>query len=176
MAVCRKLAGGFFICGGSMETFRFKASLEDFKEWLTWYLETKCGLQIFGLQKSEDANRRVLSYVTLNSGIIKLLASPPETEELEITIPPLTLLEEFNPEVVSHIEALKVGIQERWPQSARKKRIGAPPLEERVDVEEKRKKAQEYRTKVEAGVPKEVAAQLIGHSRKTLERWVGRLL
>ena len=164
-----------------METFKIKASLEDFREWLIWYLETQCGLQIFGLQifASEDANHLVLSYVTLNGGIIKLLVSPPETEEREIIIPPPTLLEglnELNPEVVSHIEELKVGIQERWPQSARKKRIGAPPLEERADIEEKREKAQEYRTKVEAGVPKEIAAQLVGHSRKTLERWVKRLL
>lgn len=57
------------------------------------------------------------------------------------------------------------------------RRIGAPPLEERADVEEKREKAREYLQKVEEdGVPKEVAARLIGHDRKTLDRWAERLL
>lgn len=53
---------------------------------------------------------------------------------------------------------------------------GAPRLEERPDAESKREKAREYRKKVEKGKSKEIAAQLVGHSRKTLERWVERLL
>jgi hypothetical protein len=57
-----------------------------------------------------------------------------------------------------------------------KKRIGAPPLEERADVDEKRKKARDYLKSIEKGTPKEVAAHLVGHSRSTLERWVKRLL
>lgn len=56
------------------------------------------------------------------------------------------------------------------------RRKGAPPLEERADAEEKREKARKYLRKVENGVPKEIAAQLVGHCRKTLERWVKRLL
>jgi DNA invertase Pin-like site-specific DNA recombinase len=59
---------------------------------------------------------------------------------------------------------------------AEKKRKGAPPLEERPDVEEKREKARRYLKMITKGTPKHIAAQLVGHSRKTLERWVERLL
>jgi hypothetical protein len=60
--------------------------------------------------------------------------------------------------------------------SAEKKRMGAPPLEERPDVEEKREKARRYLEMTKRGRPKHIAAKLVGHSRKTLETWVERLL
>ena len=58
----------------------------------------------------------------------------------------------------------------------RKRRGGAPLLEERPDADEKREKARRYVEMISNGKPKEIAAQLIGHSRKTLDRWVERLL
>lgn len=64
----------------------------------------------------------------------------------------------------------------RAKSGAGKKRMGAPLLEERSDVEEKRVKARRYLERVQKGTSKEIAARLVGHSRKTLERWVKRLL
>ena len=71
----------------------------------------------------------------------------------------------------------RLGFTETAPaEKCAGKRKGAPPLEERVDVDEKREKALRYLKRIEGGTSKEIAAQLVGHSRKTLERWVKRLL
>lgn len=91
----------------------------------------------------------------------------------------------------SHVDAMQAYVQCLWNElirnglkidqelidrATRKKRKGAPRLEERADVEEKRKKARKYLERVESGTSKDTAAGLVGHSRKTLERWVERLL
>ncbi len=61
-------------------------------------------------------------------------------------------------------------------RGAGRKRKGAPLLEERPDVEERREKARKYQESVAKGTPKEIAAKFVGHSRRTLEAWVKRLL
>lgn len=81
------------------------------------------------------------------------------------------LFEEFCDWVVAQVWPEAIGRED-----TEKRRTGAPRLEDRNDVEEKRAKARDYQERVEKGTPKEIAAQLVGHSRKTLERWVKRLL
>jgi len=89
---------------------------------------------------------------------------------------------------MGHFDDLQAEINETWPGTVeptpaekgvgkrRKRRRGAPLLEERPDADEKREKARRYVKMISNGKPKEIAAQLIGHSRKTLDRWVERLL
>lgn len=76
----------------------------------------------------------------------------------------------------AHKQAAPRPAREDHAESVGARRRGAPPLEERADAADKRKKAEKYLQRVEKGMTKETAAQLAGHSRKTLETWVKRLL
>jgi hypothetical protein len=80
------------------------------------------------------------------------------------------------PKWLTELEPTQPLVSASVGEGTHKKPRGAPRLEERPDAESKREKAREYRKKVENGTSKEIAAQLVGHSRKTLERWVERLL
>ncbi len=53
---------------------------------------------------------------------------------------------------------------------------GAPRLEDRVNVDEMRKKATQYRELIMKGKSAKIAAETVGYSKKTLDRWVRRLL
>jgi len=78
-------------------------------------------------------------------------------------------------ETVSRIlDRYQVIIANLAEKLSRYHRGGAPKLEERVDVQEKRRLALEYLQQVQRGIPKKVAADLLGYSQKTLERWVRR--
>jgi len=95
--------------------------------------------------------------------------------------------------VAEYFGELLRSIAQRWPEAAEQlgigsprkvtkterppdKRTGAPRLEERNDVEEKRDKALKYQELVQGGLQKYLAAQLVGYPRSTLDRWVSRLL
>jgi hypothetical protein len=59
--------------------------------------------------------------------------------------------------------------------TTRGKGSGAPRLEERVDVEKKKEAARMYLALRAKGMKAEIAAQLVGHARRTLDSWVRRL-
>jgi hypothetical protein len=60
----------------------------------------------------------------------------------------------------------------------KKKAVGAPRIEDRADVEEKREKAAEYWELLNSGVTKKDAVEIVSghHDVKTLDRWVEKLL
>ena len=77
-------------------------------------------------------------------------------------------------------------LKKLWPQGReilrgithlpKGKQCGAPRLEERDGVEEKKEAAREYQALRRKGVTAEAAAQRLGYSSKTLNRWAKRLL
>ena len=67
-------------------------------------------------------------------------------------------------------------LQTLTEEAADKRRVGAPPIEERADVERMCEEGRQYLERLAKGVSKELAAQHVGRSRKTLNGYVIRLL
>lgn len=148
------------------------------------------GVEAMLLERVDENTERVLTPVIpgWQHFVIAFRIVPISPERIEVTASC------NHPDFAAYFAELLVAIAQRWPESGlgaeqpdarlegahetapvkKSARRGAPRLEMRLDAERKKETALKYLKLRNSGTPAEIAADLCGYSRKTLNAWVRR--